>query len=431
MQNVQNVEQVFVGKSPVALTTGVATTPQTINDGEIALFTPAGERILGANASGQKVFRIASKLDGKVFISDNIETNNITMLTQRFGAPAVEQVDYIGFNGTTGDIDEIDDNIYSVTVYVEEFYQAIKDNKYTKRFNVITGANADKHDIAEELCRSGILNVGLLTRDPEPIMKTELVSAAGGSNLGTGVGNITLEKGSRFFTADNISDTTGGGEAIAVGSFLKIGSAADSPLYKIVFVDAANNIGQFDTIYQGENVTAPDTAFRIVTSGDFLGAAVGVKMTGYVKPFDFSRVGRLRYSQNIWNIGMADFGNTLYTQNGHQRGINIPELVAESEYFHQSFEFGDNKYEIDNGRPVLFSNRQYTSGAFPFYHAIILRFEFKLWGAWKEDISPKQVTIFTPGGAGTDNDPDYMSTATNGFRAVLAAITGTALANPA
>ena len=425
MFNLNDVEYSLVGASPVALTTSLGISPDTLNSGEIGLFTPSNVRILGANAAGIKSFKFAQNNNGSVIISDAIETSKITQLVPKVGSAPVVQIDYLGFNGSTGDIEEIADNNYIVTVYYEELFTATKDAMYNKHFRASTKAAPDKHAVAEQLVRDAIRNLGLLARDPNPLFRAELVSAGASSTVATGADDFVFTKGSKFFTATDI-DNAVGGNALLVGGFIRIGTALTSPIYKVVAIDTVNNIGTLDTIYQGNTATIADTALRQVTAAAFNGGAVGVKMTGYEIRYDFNRVGRIRFNINIWNVGLSEFGSTLYTQaQGATRGVNASPSVAEIEYFTQNSEFGDNKYEVDNGRPVLFSNRQLVSPVYSFYNSIHLRFEQDNISGFRKDISSKQLSIFTP-----SSDPAFMSTATNGVRAVLATITGIAVPNP-
>lgn len=418
MFNTKDIELVLVGSSPVALTTAVDSTPATLNSGEIGLFTPNGVRILGANAAAQSKFKFALNDAGNIIVSDVIDKATITQLVPKVGSADVEQVDYIGFNGTSGDIAEIADNNYIVTVYIEELYTATKDNKYNKHFRANTGTTADKHDVVQQLSRDAIRNLGLGARDPNPVFKAEIVSADAGTALNVAVTDLTFVNNSKYVTL------TGAATGIVVGQFIRVGLTVTSPIYKVVAINGL--VLTLDTVYQGTTQTLLDTACQAVTASNFEAAAVGLKLTGIPIPFRLDRVGKQRFAKNIWNIGMSEFGTTLYTQaQGATRGVNATPSVAELEYFAQGFEFGDNKYEIDNGRPILYSNRQLVSGAYPFYNSITLRFEDRLFGAWKHDVSPKQLTIFTP-----STDPAFMSTATNGLRAVLATMTGVAVPNP-
>ena len=425
MFNTKDVDIVMISSSPVALNAVAGSTPDTLNSGEIGLFTPEGVRILGANAAAQSKFKFALNDAGNIIVSDIIDKATITQLVTKQGQVDQEAIDYIGYNGSTGDIEAIADNNYNATVYIEELFTATKDSKYTKSFRTSTGATPVKHDIVQELAKDAIRNLGIRARDPNPLFKAEVVSAGASSTVATGSGTFIFTKGSKFFSATDIDNSTGGA-ALIPGTFIRTSNSLTAGIYKIVDVDATNNIGTLDIVYQDPSAIIANAVLRQVTAAAFAAAAVGLKLTGIPIPFNLARVGRQRFAKNIWNIGLREFGNTLYTQaQGANRGVNAMPSVAEKEYFTQGFEFGDNKYEVDNGSPVLFDNRRLVSGAFPYYNSITLRFEDRLLGAWKNDISPKELTIFSP-----STDPAFMSTATNGLRAVLATMTGVAVPNP-
>lgn len=397
----------------------------SLNTGEVGVFTPNGVRVVGATAAAQSKIVLALKMnDGTIKVSDVIEKAELMSISATAGKDDQESIDYIGFNGTSGDIDEIVDNNYFITVFLEEFFEADRDGRYNKHMRATTGATPDKHAIVQELAKDGIRNLGIKSKDSEKYLKSEIVSAAAGTVLGTGTATaatIKLTKGSPYVTGfDDVTDATGvGAVALTVGNFLKVGTTATSPLYKIVEVNATGDFLKLDSAYQGETTLLDDPALTQVSATAFEAAAVGLKISSLPLTFDPSRLGRSRFKKSIFTITAANFGSTLITSaQSANKGVNTAEEVAEHEYAQQKFEFGDNKYEI--GEPNLFSNKMSVNFTEDSYDSISIRWKHRLTGAFREDMSYKEIQIFSP----ESSEPLWLSTATDGVRDVLEAFFG-------
>lgn len=395
----------------------------SLNTGEVGVFTPNGVRVLGATAAAQTKVVLALKMyDGTIKVSDVIEKSELISISATAGKDDQESIDYIGYNGTSGDIDEITNNNYFITVFLEEFFEADRDGRYNKHMRATTDETPDKHAIVQELAKDGIRNLGIKSKDSEKYLKSEIVSAAAGTALGTGTATaatIKLTKGSPYVTGfADVTDATGG-VALAVGAFLKIGTTATSPLYKIIEVNATGDFLKLDSAYQGETALFNDTDLTQVAATAFEAAAVGLKITSLPLTFDPSRLGRSRFKKSIFTITAANFGTTLITSaQSANKGVNTAEEVAEHEYAQQKFEFGDNKYEI--GEPNLFSNKMSVNFTEDSYNSISIRWAHRLKGGFREDMSYKEIQIFSP----ESSEPLWLSTATDGVRDVLEAFFG-------
>jgi hypothetical protein len=168
------------------ITTNVAVTAGTMNDiaeGEVALFQPDGTRIDNTNDALGMDFVVAVGGAGSkpAFVSDVIDGSSITSIVGKNAVAAAEQVDYIGWDGTAGDIEEIDDNLYMATVHIQEYLTSNTDGRYIKHFQYKSHATAaDKHAIAKGLVLSAINN---FSREAEDYMNIALVSAEAGDAM--------------------------------------------------------------------------------------------------------------------------------------------------------------------------------------------------------------------------------------------------------
>jgi len=417
---VRDVRLIMVGAGDALSTGGV----NGLNTGEVGAFKVDGTRITAANDAGTERFFLAAKLaDGTLQRSDVIDVAEITGIRATAGANDQESVDYLGFNGTSGDIAELNNNDYFLSVHLQEYYESHTDGRMIKHARAYTEDTGDKHAVAKELVKDAIRNMGIKSKESEPWLKAELVSAEAGDALGTSVDDVVFTQGSPYFSADDIDDSTGGA-ALAVGNFLRIGTAVTDPIYEIVEIDAGSNIGKLANPYQGPSATIADTGLEQVTLADFDAAAVGVKLTSWPLSFDAARVGRSRFRKRTYTLAAANFGDTLITNSqSADKGVNAAETVAELEYFQQKFEFGDNKYEI--GEPNLFATRSNVDLSEDSYESLTITFKHRKAStgsssSFNEDMSSKEIQLFTPSSA----DPTWLDDGSNGLRLVLEQIAG-------
>ena len=93
----------------------ISTYVNSMSTGE-AVITSLTGLIVDATGILPPAFKIATKLsDGRLRWSDTIEANKIKRVSvQKYIAPTM-QTEYIGYNGTTGSIDAIDNNLYTLS----------------------------------------------------------------------------------------------------------------------------------------------------------------------------------------------------------------------------------------------------------------------------------------------------------------------------
>jgi hypothetical protein len=409
MLSIKDVRPIFV-TAAAALSSGGF---DSLNTGELGVFTPAGVRVTGTNVAAQDRIILAAKLaDGSIQKSDVIDKGEILQASAIEGADDQEFITYVGFNGTTGDIEEINSNAYIISGFIQQLFESETDGRYNKHIRANSGTTADKHAIAQELAKDGIRNFGVKSKEPSPRLKAEVVTDADSAELTGTVTTLTATKGSNVLAIDGTITNSG-----LVGGFLRLGGTADTdPVYKVTGYSASATV-ILDTPWQGDSgaVTAEFTSLA-----DFDAAAVGLKLTGLAFPFFLNRVGRIRFRKSIIDFVLNDtFGDTLVTEaQAATKGRNTWEEVAEHEWAMQAFEFGDNQYEV--GEPHIFPKRQNVDNSKATYDAITIAFRHRLTGGFRDDMSNKELQIVYP----SDAEPTWLSTATNGVRDVLEAFTG-------
>ena len=416
----RNQDLVVVGKTLATMTAAPASM-NALADGEIRLYTPGGVLIDSGNVAANMTFTVVmGGPNGKPkFVSEPIN-GAIVNYVAKGGAAGTEQLDYIGFNGTSGSIDEIDNNLYMVTAYVEEYLTASSDGRYIKHFQFKSKTTgAIQPEIALGLAKSGQENWSREAKNVngDSFMGFKAVCNNAGAAI-TGTGTLSINKGSNTLLAGTAIDAV-----MAVGDFIRLDESAGAApgltdgVYKIIALNAVTETATLDRTYTGPTLSAVAEGNGLFITAA-LGAAAdwGVAVNANVKDHV---TGKEFYKKNRFTLNLGeDFGSTTITlATGASRGIGVIEDVRDHEWFSAG-----NQGEIYRmGEPVihtLVSNVDITSGEFD--TATLQWTDGHLVG-FQDEMSPKLVTIYAQ-----DSTSDYMTDAVgaagNGTSAMLAAI---------
>lgn len=420
----RNQDLVVVGKT--AALTADPISMNALANGEVRLYTPKGA-LIEAAAGGGSVAAVAGMTfvvaiggpNGKPkFVSEPIN-GAIAKYVPKGGLAGTEQLDYIGFNGTSGSIDEIDNNLYMVTAYVEEYLTASSDGRYIKHFQFKSKTTgAIQPEIALGLAKSGIEN-----------WSREAKNVNGDSFMGFGAicndalaaafdfdGTLSVVKGSNTVAVSLITYNTG--TNAVVGDFVRIGDTnADvvtltSDVYKITKI-SGTTVTLDRPVQTATGVYATAGSFnQVITAAAGAAADWGVAVNANVKDHV---TGKEFYKKNRFTLSLGeDFGSTTITlATAASRGIGVIEDVRD----HEWFSAGNLGETYRMGEPVintLVSNVDITTGTFD--TATIQWTDGHLVG-FQDEMSPKLITIYSPRGA-----DGYMTNATDGTSAMLATI---------
>jgi len=426
----RNQDLVVVGKT-AALTASPASM-NALADGEVRLYTPEGVVIDSGNAAANMTFTVVmGGPNGKPkFVSEPIN-GAIANYVTKAGAAGAEQLDYIGYNGASGSIDEIDNNLYMVSAYVEDYLTSSHDGRYIKHFQFKSKTTgAIQPEIALGLAKSGIEN---WSREAKNVNGDSFMGFKALCNVALGSDfvfdatfEITGTKGSNsLFCAVN-APTYNTGTVLAAGDYLRIGTAAGatgaavalvSDVYKVVAV--VNDVPTTSATITLDRPLQTDSGSYLIADGSItvvtaaLGDAAdwGVGVDANVKDHV---TGKEFYKKNRFTLNLGeDFGSTAITHDTlASRGIGVIEDVRDHEWFSAG-----NQGEIYRmGEPVIHnfvSNVDITSGEFD--TATLQWTDGHLVG-FQDEMSPKLVTIYSP-----DTGAGYMATA-NGVTALLTTI---------
>ena len=328
----------------------------SLADGEAVVVNESNVVMNTTSINLAKKLRIVVRQGSNLYYSPFFEGKNITNYKGKASVAAVEQVSYLGYNGTSGEFDDSANETFIVRI-VRKDSQATFGNKEELKFGVYKSASTTyQSDIAAGLQKNLVQNFKRHKQAGEQEIKFELLCNAAGSTMGTGVATgatVLATNGSRTVSGwANTADTGGGATALAVGQFLRFGTAVTSPVYKIAEITSATAI-TLETEYQGATALFNDTGLEHVLVADAQAADFGIKFTGIARKF---AVGSFAYTKVYFKV-LPNESFTVATVKdsvGASKGIGTYEQVAELEWFCQGNE--GNKYRVGTPAPVMIAN---------------------------------------------------------------------------
>ncbi len=303
-----NYGQILVGKDLNIL--GATSTADDLAVGQIGVFLVGSSTAkVDALASGDK-FRIAFKnVDGVVEWTPVIEYDTVKNKKAQLYVAATERIRAIGFDGTSGSIDNQDLTTYTLDVTLFDNSKTYGTGKPHKFVSMDSSASATEAEIAEGLLDSFDKNFSVYKT--VPVVAEMLLNNAGAAITGTG--NLSVVEGSKFVSAVTDADAV-----VSVGDYLRIGTGVDDPVYLIADIDTVNDVIELSTPYVGDSATILEANAEYIAAATAASAAAGLVITG--QPLDFSP-GLLKYYK-------VDFGLTLSTGFG---ATTVSAIQAQSE----------------------------------------------------------------------------------------------------
>lgn len=329
-----NVLHVQIAKD-VARTANVQITDPSnattyIANGEVVVTDVDGSILTTASTVDKFVIVQGRGAGNPLLMSPVIKKGKVLTYKAKPNAAQVEQVSYIGWNGASGEIEVIADNVYLARINRQDL-QTTFGNKQMLKFGVYKSSASDlEEDIAKGLVDSFIAN---FKREAEPIIKFERVNEHAGSATTGATGTITFVKGSKTVTCSGGTPSTD----FAVGDYVRFGTAVTSAVYKLTAVsDVGNGSLTLDVAYQGDSGSLAAASAEFITEAQAIANSFGIKLTGLAAKFV---EGSFKYHKVRFNISLADFGSTAVTYDTiASEGVGEYEQVAELEWFAQGNE---------------------------------------------------------------------------------------------
>lgn len=358
-----HVQQLLIGKASVSLTV-VATDgdrPEGLATGEIGAFTVGGNRYVESGAStgesnavaGNQFRLFQKRADGTVLRSDILSTANIEKVVRKTASAATEKLEYYGYNGTSGSIEALDENFYRIRLALKEGY-ANNDHgtEYYRHAIYKSDATATQAEIALGLVKNG--NEGMSREKRNGVFPIEFKAISNVALASDFVFDATFEitgrKESKILNVAAATPTYNTGTALAVGDFLRIGTAAgatggavalQSDVYKVVSLPSTTTI-ELDRPLMTASGTylIADGAITVIPAATGIAGNWGVGIAGKeLTTVTSTEVGRIVYKKVDWVSGLEGSDNITYTSNTSAfAGVNVYEQIAELEWFVQGNE---------------------------------------------------------------------------------------------
>lgn len=411
--------QILVGGTATKTATLATDRVTAMAAGEIGCFTPGGFLYTEATADADDPFVITLKRSDGTFQSTGVLTKSmVKSVTLKTAVADAEQIDYVGYNGSSGSITVANDEFYRIRIWLREGHQNnIHGTEYEKHAIYESDATATEAEIALGLVANGNAN---MSREPKnssgnPFIKFKAVCSVALANdyvFDNSGFDVTVVKGSKIAYVAAATPTYNTGTALAVGDFLRMGDAtgADgvvalkSDVYKVVALPTTTTI-ELDRPVQVTSATYVDNGGRITVIPAASGVAAnwGVGITG--QPQDFSATSSqgsvLKYQKVAWTtqLNSEAFGSTVITKDtAASLGVGQWEQVTEMEVFMN----GNNGEFFRKGQPNLFSWTLQTDSAEGSYDLIILEIDETATSLVQSHHGLKQVIIAIP-----NTTPDY------------------------
>ena len=362
-----NIKSVFI--FPIQAT--VPTAGTRVTPGSLALnsvvITNMSNEVLNTAASGNwdpslfdKVKIIKDRGANNPLQQVVLTRSQIATASSVAGELASEQVDYVGYNGTSGAIQVLPINFYLIKLehVPNQFAYGkrpanYKYGTYTSSAG-ITQNSAGQLDVANGLVNSLVQNFRP-NRTTDWRVKSELVNSGAGAAITGAPTSFTFTRYSKTVTYVGTDPTN-----VVAGDYLRVnGLTPGDPVYKVASITPATNTIILDTVYQGDTATILNAAMEVVTVAG-LGADWGIKITGIKQKYDVNRW--RQYDKVRFNTFLEGFPNTAtptaVTTTAAFDGIAVYEQVANDEYI----SWGDEGQVFVDQVPPLFREQDAVVG---------------------------------------------------------------------
>ena len=342
----RNIKKVLIGKSiprTATVIAGSVATPASLAVGELVITDTSNVVLDSTTVLGNTVVKmIQGRGANEPLRQEMIKLNEITNYSGRLYAAATEQVSYVGFNGTSGAIEVIPNNLYFYRIS-RIFNTFLRGNQLIPKYGQFNStASSTQEQIATGLVKNLIANFKEEYRLEKDI-QFDLVASNAGAALTVAAGadltDLQYLKGAKVVTGLLAGVPALGTDEvfnnIAVGDYLRAGTATTDGVYKVTAVTAGTATTPatitLDIPFQGENVIIALASNEVVTAAQAAAGNFGIKMTG--RPLKFDVIRWRQYDKLRWNVTLEGFGSTPFTiANPATPGTGVFEEVASNEF---------------------------------------------------------------------------------------------------
>lgn len=405
------LRRVFAGGAASKSTGG----PSTLNVGEIGLFLDDGlnTRVTEANAAtaktaGTNIIIMVKYANGEVIPSPPIPPT-ATIVARDYTA-ATQFASYFGFNGTSGSITAANSTRYRGVIKLNETIVSSVDSYANNQFqfDITSDASATQEEIATAAVKQFIANTSERRIGRQLFDIARVASTGSDLALGTGVGDVVFTHGSQVVSADDVNDATTNA-SLAVGDYIRVGTAATDAVYKIVAWDTTNNLIKLDIPYQGATATIADTGLKRIPAADIGSEDWGIKVLGVAMASHEIVANKTNYG--VLNGVAIDSTSNMGVTNSTagKPGSGTYEQARQMESWGIS-NLGNAAYDI--GTKNAYDKPQNVTGGLTSntYDVWDINFKLEHTGLLTENPSLNTVTLLVP--ADRSNDSAYAATGT-------------------
>lgn len=303
----------------------VIETTADLSEGELALVNEKNVVLDATSGATATAVKFATKRKGVLRYSDLITKGNINFYSGKSYVAATTQVSYVGYNGTTGDMDSATATDYSIKV-IDISGERLFPNKDMLQFGYYTSTAATQENVAVGLYANLLAN----NNYGEPFVDISLINNGADTVYATGH-TVKVSKGSKTIIISHASSVV----APTAGTYYRFGGAGDTyPVYKLVSFTTSGNVitGILAHAYQGTTanlLTASSLVYTLATATKW-GIKVAAVSRSYFKP---------GVSANLifaFDLGITGFSTATVTNStASTAGSGTYKQMAELEWYHE------------------------------------------------------------------------------------------------
>jgi len=355
-----NIKSVFlVPANATVVTAGTKVTPGSLALNSVVLTNMSNE-VLNTSAAGNfnpvlfDKIKIIKDRGADLPLQQVVLTRDqIIAASSIAGRLAVEQVSYVGYNGSTGSMDSTSNNFFIIKL--EHTPNAFLYGKRPASYKYGTyqsSGSASQAEIANGLTASLVQNFRANRTIDWRVFSEVTNGGARTAATATAAVTLTFTKYSKFVTASAATASTN----IVAGDYVAIDAATTSGVYKVASKDASGNL-ILDIAFQGETTTivAATNNIRIVAA-TANAASFGIKITGIKQKYDVNRW--RQYDKVRFNTFLEGFVTAVATTTAAFDGVAVYEQVANDEYI----SWGDEGQVFVDQVPPLFREQDAVVG---------------------------------------------------------------------
>jgi len=343
------VTYMYIGAANVAaLANGTKVTKASdITAGTVVILDEENKSVEGTAGSGK--LRVAQRIGNQIIYGPFFDMATVTNANTATYAAGVEQVSYLGYNGTLGALDETADKLFSLQFILQHTQATINNSPMIKTVPFKTNTALQK-DLALGLVKSANAVFSKKTT-PDPTIQFEIIFDEAVVATNDFLADATVVKGTKSFTVPESSGSAAdAGEyaistPIAVGDWVRIGTvgggtALTSSVYRVTAVAGVSTalctITVDNYIISASGTYAAATSdIEVVASATVDDAtAFGIKMTGLVRTTPFNpvvdRYEKVQFDVTSNDTITAEFTTTTtpYEGIGHWEQVSVKEIYC-------------------------------------------------------------------------------------------------------